>query len=713
MNYLKRVLLFLALPLLFATPTLAQRVNTKITQRDDKNIKAAGRAAIDALQRVMNTVAEPSFSSSDLDDIIGNTMVGSGRLFFQNDFEVDDDTDPDNKTSGNSLKNITDYLKSFRNFYHQNKEGSIKLEVSDVSDVRVGQNNLYLVVYFTQTMNGKTTGGKPFGKSLKRAEMQITTDGGQYRALISRIDFADKKESLANVQTVTITDAKEDNQDADIQNYSEEYYKQKLASGAKLLSESNYTDAFYDLKEAKRNSSTQGEADTRLNELYGKLRTQNIDPVDYLYSGLFTRAQALIDNYRYKQAKDYYLYAKEIKPTSAKAIGTAISVINDKQAKDQLLWQLYKSGAYADAIKGFQKAIDKGQSDNPNMFIGLARSYQALGKDDEANDAFASAIKADPSYSESYKWLGYFLKSKKDFKGAADAFINCQTRAEDPNEATLASEVAFTRGMMAFQRHENPQAIDFLNTATSLNNKNKEAFLGLASVYTEQRDLKSANKAIKAALDLDNTYADAYYQQAKIKEIENDKPGAEESYKAAIRFDPNGYVYYYDLGKIQMEPELAKYQDAIQNFSYCINAPNKMLFTKLAYWKRGKCYYNLGNRDDDALQDFKKADALMPMRPAAFYVEYANLLIRQKQFNLAMENLSHAPSDPAANVSMGVITYIQNPGDDDKYLNYFERALRDGVAGDALKNNPTITELYNNSKKFRSLVKKYKYNSYF
>ncbi|MEO6831452.1 MAG: tetratricopeptide repeat protein, partial [Chitinophagaceae bacterium] len=639
--------------------------------------------------------------------------VGGGRIFFQNDFEIDDDTDPENNTSGDNLKNISDYLKSFRNFYHQNKEGSIKLEVSDVSDIRVGQNNLYLVVYFTETMNGKTTGGKPYGKRLKRAEMQVITENGQFRTLISRIDFADKKESLANVKTVTITDAKDDNLDADLQTFSEDYYKQKLSTGAKLLSESNYVDAYYDLKEAKRNGSTQGEADTRLNELFSKLRTQNIDPIDYLYDGLFTRAQALIDNYRYKDAKNYYLYAKEVKPINGKAIGTAISVINDKQAKDQVLWSLYKNGAYADAIKGFQKAIDKGQSDNPNMYIGLGRSYQALGKDDEANAAFASAIKADPTYSESYKWLGYFLKSKKDFKGASDAFINCQTRAEDPNEATLASEVAFTRGMLAFQRHENPSAINFLNTAITLNAKNKEAQLGLASVYLDQRDTKSANKAIKAALDLDNSYAEAYYQQGKIKEIENDKPGAEESYKAAIRFDPNNYVYYYDLGKIQMEPELAKYQDAIQNFSYCINAPQKMLFTKIALWKRGKCYYNLGNRDDDALQDFKKADAQMPTRPPTFYVEYANLLIRQKQFNQAMDNLSHAATDPAANVSMGVISYLQNPGDDDKYLNYFERAFRDGVAGDALKNNPTITELYSNSKKFRSLVKKYKYNSYF
>lgn len=644
MIFLRRFFLLLLLTISTLPPAIAQRVATKITQREDKNIKAAARSTIDALQRVLNSVSEPSFSSSDLDDIIGNSMVGGGRIFFQNDFEVDDDTDPENHTAGENLKNISDYLKGFRNYYHQNKEGSIKLEVSDVSDIRIGQNNLYVVVYFSQTMNGKTTGGKPFTKRLKRAEMQVTTENGQYIALISRIDFADKKESLGNVKTVTISDAKGDNQDAELQTYSEDYYKLKLTSGAKLLSESNYVDAYFDLKEAKRNGSTQGEADTRLNELFAKLRTQNIDPIDYIYNGLFSRAQALIDNYRYRQAKDYYQYAKEVKPINGKVVGAAISVINDRQAKDQVLWELFKNGAYNDAVKGFQKAIAKGQSDNPNMFIGLARSYQALGQDEDAKDAYANAVKVDPSYSESYKWLGYFLKSKKDFRGASDAFINAQTRSEDPNEPGLSSEVSFTRGMLAFQRHENPQAIPFLNTATTLNGKNKEAFFGLASVYTELRDLRSANKAIKSALDVDNSYADAYYQQAKIREIENDKPGAEESYKAAIRFDPTNYSYYYDLGRVQMEPELAKYQDAIQNFSYCINAPQKTLFTKIAYWKRGKCYYYLGNRDDDALQDFKKADIQMPTRPPTFYVEYANLLIRQKQFSQALDNLGHAVS---------------------------------------------------------------------
>lgn len=706
--------LCLALVVLSVTlPVQAQRVPTSITQRDDKNIKAAARSAVDALQRVMNSVAEPSFSSSDLDDIIGNAMVGGSRIFFQNDFEVDDDTDPENKKSGESLKNISDYLKSFRNFYHQNKEGSIKLEVSDISNVRVGQNNLYLVVYYTQTMNGKTSSGKAFGKVLKRAEMQVAKENGQYITLISRIDFVDKKDDLSRVKTVTISDAAGEDNGQDSRQFSEDYYKLKMSSGAKLLSENNFVEGFYDLKEAKRNASTQGEAETRLNELFAKLRAQNIDPVEYLYSGLFNRAQALAKDYHYDEAKSYYQYAKEVKPINGPAIGTAISSVNDKQAKDQVIWQLFQNGAYADAIAGFQKAIDKGQSDNPFMYIGLGRSYQALGKEEEARAAFDEAIKADPSNAESYKWLGYFLKSKKDFRNASDAFINCQTRATDPNEPMVASELAFTRGMLAYQRHENAQAIPFLTTATSLNPKNKDAFLGLAMVYTDARDLKAAEKAVNSALQIDKSFADGYNQLAKIREIQNDKPGAEEAYKTAIRFDPNNYNFYYDLGRIQMDPSLAKFQDAVQNFSYCINAPQKTLFTKIAYWKRGKCYYDLGNKDEEALEDFKKADAQMPMRPPTFYVEYANLLIRLRQFNQALDNLSHAAADPAANLSLGVVSYLQNPSDEDKYLNYFERAFRDGVAGDFLKNNRNITELYGSSKKFRSLVKKYKYNSFF
>jgi len=708
----RKVLIVLSILLYGSMQADAQKVNSKISKRDDRNIREQAKATIEGLARLMNTIADPSLSSTDLDDAVANSLTGGSRIFYQDDFEVDDDSNPENNTSGTDLRNISTYLHQFHNFYHPKKEGSIKYDVTDIPEIRVGQNNLYLKVYYTQTMNGTNSHDVPFEKRFKVAEMQVVSANGQYQTLINAINFADKKES-GGFTVVTIVDAKSDDAGpSDGENHSADYYKQRLSLGSRLLSENNFTESYYNLKEARKSKSFESDADGKLNELFAKIRSQNMDPTEALFNGLFSRAQTVLDKYRYNEAKQYYSYAKEVKPSSGKAIGLAISAVNERQSKEQLLFKLYDQGAYAEAVKGFQKAIDKNQSDNPSLFIGLGRSQQALGNDDEALAAFNSAIKADPSFAESYKWLGYFYKYKKNFKAANDAFVNYQSRADDPGDPIVGSEVALCRGMQAFDRHENSSAIDFLNSAVSLNSNNKEASLGLANVYLDQRDIKSAKKSIRMVLDHDNSYAEGYYIQAKILEVENDKKGAEASYKSAIKFDPKNYVYYYDLGKIQMEPELAAYQEAIQNFSVCIDAPVKMLFTRLAYWKRAKCYYNLGNRDEESFQDFKKAETAMPAKPPAFYVEYANLLIRTKQYDKAMENLSHASTDPSANLSMGMISYIQFPQDEDKFLNYFERAFRDGVSAEAVKNNSTITELYNNNKRFKSLVKKYKYNTY-
>ncbi len=685
-----------------------QKLNTKLTTRDVKNIKAQAELTLSGLTRVMNTVADPSLSPSDLDEVIANAFIGDSRIFYQNEFEVDDDTDPDNATSDLQSKKISSYLRQFRNFYKQNKATSIRHEVTQVSDIYVGQTNLYLKVYYTQHLGGKSVDGKAYPKRYKVAEMQVIPIRGQHQTLINAINFADKQETGSKT-TVTIVDADSDTRStssADI--YTEAYCRQKLQAGTKLLSESNFTEAFFALKEAQKHKATEGEADNRTKEVYAKIRALSIDPIEYLYNGLTSRAQSLRDKYRFEEAKRYYAYAQEVKPASSKAIGIAMNAISEQQAKEEIIWNLFNKGSYAEAAKGFRTAISKGQSDNPNLHIGAARAYAAMSKFHEAEDAFGAAIKADPGYAETYKWYGLYKKQRKDYAGAFDAFVNFQSRADEPNDPIVNSEMAYCRGKLL---KDPAQSLEFFKSAVTFNDRNLEARLELADAYLRMKDIRTAKKVVKELLEADNSFGEAYALQARMLEADNDKPAAAESYKMAIRYEPTNFNYYYELGKLQMTPELARYEDAIQNFSLCINAPVKSINNRQAYWKRGKCYYALGNRNEDAYKDFLKADEVMPTAPSAFYVDYGNLLIRLRKYDEAVQFLSKALADPGASLSLGVVNYLLYPQDEEKFLNYFERAFRDGVASDAVKSEPVIATLYEHNKKFKSLLKKYKYAS--
>jgi type IV pilus assembly protein PilF len=700
----------LALVLTAGTQSYAQKLNTKLSKRDVRNIKAQAELTIAGLGRLMNTVSDPSLTASDLDEAIGNAFTGEGRIFYQNDFEVDDDTDPENTKADETLLGISSYLRQFRNFYKQNKSGSIRLQVTDIPDVRIGQSNLYIKVYYTQYLNGKSRAGKAFPKSLKVAEMQVIPVRGQYQTLINAMNFADKKEA-PGFKTVTVTDAGDDDAGAaESVSYSEFYYRQKLQLGVKYLGESNFTEAYYALNEAKRSKDQSAEAEQKLNEVYSRLRSLNLDPIEYLFNGLSSKGQVMVDKYQYDIARKYYTYAKEVKPAGAKQVSSSLLAIAETQGKERLLWNLFNQGSYSEAIKGFRRGADK-QPDNPEMYIGMARCYEQLGQEAQAEASFASAQKADPSFADTYKWLGYFEKHRKSYGAAYDAFVNYQSRAEDQAEPVINSEIAFCKGMQLYQRQDYAKAQENFRSALGIAPGNKDAQLALARVSMDTKELKQARKLVSEVLAGDNSNAEAYYLLARIQEAENNKNGAAESYNLAIANAPKTYSYYYELGKIQMEPEVAKYEAAIQNFSFCINAPVKSLNNKLAYWKRGKCYYMVGGKDDEAAADFRKADELMPTKPAAFYVDYGSLLIRQKKYAMAGDYFKKAPSDPGASFGLGIISYQLAPQDETTFLNYFERAFRDGVATDVVKNEPSVPTLYANNKRFKSLMKKYKYSS--
>jgi Tfp pilus assembly protein PilF len=99
------------------------------------------------------------------------------------------------------------------------------------------------------------------------------------------------------------------------------------------------------------------------------------------------------------------------------------------------------------ALKLFQKAT-KYDSGNQQAWVALAAAYQALGKDDDAADALATAgVKALPSTDLSvlsrvarYSGQGYMYLAKGNYSGAAHYFK--AALKEDPTYAHAKAGLA-------------------------------------------------------------------------------------------------------------------------------------------------------------------------------------------------------------------------------------------------------------------------------
>ncbi len=717
MNTCRKSILVILL-ICVCTPVLwAQQVPKSITRRDERNIKAQAEQTIGDLINLLNMVSDPDNSVTDLQMAIDNSVTADSklRIFFQDDFEADDDLDPNIPADEAMGKDIRAYLRQFRDFYKQKKALSIRYQITQVGDIHVGELHLYLKVFFNQLMDGTDRKGNRFpSKIAKVAEMQVVTIGGQYKTLISHLDRQTKAGDYGNTPTVAISDAAENSSDDGTNTpHSESYYRVQLAEGISLLGESNYTDAYYALKEAKRFPATAGDAESRIQELMSRMRSRNIEPTENLYEGLSAKAGQLQDKYRYNQARNYLNYALEVRPSAAKNATANLQALARLQSKQQLLLDLLSKGAYSEAQKGFSAAIAQDKL-NPMLHVGLARAYAQLGQPDQAEAEFRAAIQVDASFPDTYKWMGDYYLNRRDYRLAADALAGYQARADDTGDVQVLSNLALCRGKMAIAQNNVVQAAESFNAAIQYNPANTDALIAQADLLRLQGDkgIKAALKLVDDALKQDDNNAEAYSVRARIYESQANREAAADAYQSAIKFDKDNPRWYYELGKLQMELKDKTDNSAILSFTACMNihgvSREDALIQIQALWKRGKCYY-LQNRSEEALADYEAFRQKARLLPSQFSVDYANLLIKLTRYDQALASLKLAGEKPESLLSLGILNYTRHPTDESTYADYFTRAFRDGVSQDDVRNAPNMRMVYENCSLVKSLFKKYKY----
>lgn len=694
--------------LIFSLGAHAQVPRSSYTQTEEKLIKEAARNTLENFMGFLNFCTVPDQPQDDIDQVAELKFLGSDRIFFTATFEVDDDTDPDNSVHAQHPTNIKYYLRQFGKSVSREEEKPIRYFITQISDIYGGQLNNYVEVYFTQTMEAVTADAsktKLPQKRLKVADMQIVEQAGRFKLLISAIDFANRPRTI-ETRKIPIS-GKGVTADAEQSAMSPAYYAAKLQKGIRFAADNNFVEAHYSLREASGGApEVQAKASSELNKLTDKMRRQNYDPSSDLYNGLMERGEMLSARHRYEEARAYFKYALDVSPNKSSAVTKAIGANNEKIARERPLFALLEKESFAEARKEFEEAL-KDDEKNPNLLLGLARAYAEVGNYRAAETHFINAIKADPKKPETHLWWARTLAQSRMYNKAYDAYVKYKTVAEENAEPNTDGYIAYLRGMDHLNKSEISAALDSFQKADI-----PEAYIALGEAYIRQRNYDAAEKLVENLLKKNPENGPAHFLKGRLALLtptpgnpEKSKWDAIEAYQTALKHDGKNYSWYCDLADVQTT--LKQYNDAIKSYNAYL-AKNPTAYA--VYYARGKCYYLAGGRLQEAFNDFKLYRDSSGLQSRAFNVDFARVLIQMNEYNQARENLQKAGSDKEAMLTMGVLSYLEHP-ESEEYLTYFERAFMQGVSRESVGSDAYVKKLYQNNRKFKSLVKKYNYSS--
>lgn len=193
------------------------------------------------------------------------------------------------------------------------------------------------------------------------------------------------------------------------------------------------------------------------------------------------------------------------------------------------------------------KAQQKVYSGEVMSQIVQGRKLTDAGKLQEARQAFAAALKADPSCALAYDGIGLTYLRQDDYGQADQALrkaLNC-----DPLNVEILNHMATA----TYNQGHYDESIIFYKQALSLARPEEDFRLrvNLANVLRDKGDVQEACEQYEQAVKEKPDYAPAYNNLAVLYYNNGKLDIAAEEAKKAIRFKPNYAMAYYHLGLIE------------------------------------------------------------------------------------------------------------------------------------------------------------------
>jgi serine/threonine-protein kinase len=236
---------------------------------------------------------------------------------------------------------------------------------------------------------------------------------------------------------------------------------------------------------------------------------------------------ALKEQGKLADAEDAFYKAIRLKPDYAVALN-ALGVTLREQQK------------FREAIDVFEKAAQYGSN---SAHKELGRTFRAMRKPTEAEDASRKAIARDLNDPEAYDGLGNALADQGRLPQALEAY----TKGLEVNSRHADSHNNL--GVALFKMGKLPDAVAAFEKAIYVNPNYVAAYSNLGNVLVEQGRLPEAIRFQRKALQLNHAFAPAYNGLGNALRVQHQLPDAVLAFRRAIELDPKFALAYHNLAR--------------------------------------------------------------------------------------------------------------------------------------------------------------------
>jgi len=403
----------------------------------------------------------------------------------------------------------------------------------------------------------------------------------------------------------------------------------------------------------------------------------------------------------------YYIKAREIAPES-----TVVYIgLGDSYVKKSLALP---------AIQQYEKAISIDSSLIPIQFK-IAKLYRTQRDYKNAANAFLQVIKRDSMNVDAYTQLADIFTLAKQFGNAARMYKRLTVLK--PNEVEL--QVSLMRALV--NAHANNEAIPAAETIIAKDSANFEAHRILANAYFETRNYPSSEKEFLLLQRRDTLSSDEVLRLAKSQN--NNKKQLDaiktfEQYLSNRQEDSSLIEVYGTLGTLYMSNQM--YDSAITMFQHRIHFDSSAIS---AYMNSGICAMQL-KKYDKAIPFFELVIAKKPeyvkghlylarcyaLKGESFYDEegksYKKMveIIGDTTANYKSELAEAYGFDGFINFSNGSKIAKDDPPGAEKLYAKGVSSLKIAISFDSasVSNNLMLGQLYQNMNKIDEAIKQYK-----
>lgn len=255
---------------------------------------------------------------------------------------------------------------------------------------------------------------------------------------------------------------------------------------------------------------------------------------------------------------------------------------------------LLKLNRANDAINDMMTATNL-EDDNPDYFMLLGDAYFANGDVDRSYKAFQDAIDLDEDNTEAYLKLGEIAFYSRDYDRAMEN-LGKVTAKDKTNRTAL-----FMKGFIYKETGDTTNAVFYFRKICDLYPEYEPSFEELGSLYAIKHD-PMAVEYLNTAITLEPTNTNALYCLAMFYQETDEIDQAEELYKRIIEIDPHNKDAWHNRGYIELF-HYGDYDVAIEYLTRAIECDNQFIE---AHVNRG-CAYELKGDKNNAEICFRTA----------------------------------------------------------------------------------------------------------